>query len=49
VIGAAVKVGRIAVGDIEERRPKTDGKDRERQTLGSTGWRALMRKLSPSR
>lgn len=48
VIGAAVKVGRIAVGDIDEKLSE-DGKDPNAQALGSKGGRARARKLSPSK
>lgn len=48
VIGAAVKVARIAVGD-EKEVLKEDEKDPNAQALGSKGGRARMRRLSPER
>jgi hypothetical protein len=49
VIGAAIKVGRIAVGDIEEKTSEDDGKDPNAKALGSKGGRARARRLTPSK
>ncbi len=48
-IGAAIKVGRIAVGDIEEKPSENDGKDPNAKALGAKGGRARARKLSPAK
>jgi len=47
VIGAAIKVGRIAIGEIEEK--KDDGKDPNAKALGAKGGEARARKLSPAK
>jgi hypothetical protein len=46
VIGAAVMVGRIATGEVEDR-PPDDGKDRAAAALGRKGGKARAAKLSP--
>lgn len=48
VIGAAVMVGKIATGEIEEG-IEDDGKDKAAQALGRKGGRARAGKLSPLR
>lgn len=48
VIGAAVKVARIAVGD-EKEVLKEDGKDPNAKALGAKGGRARARRLSPEK
>lgn len=49
VIGNAIKVARIAVGDIEEKLSENDGKDPNAKALGAKGGRARARKLSPAK
>jgi hypothetical protein len=44
-VGAAIKVGRIAIGEIEEK--KDDGKDPNAKALGARGGEARARKLPP--
>ena len=46
VIGAAVKVMRIATGEIEEGIEADDGKDKAAQELGRKGGKARAEKLS---
>ncbi len=48
-IARAVMVGRIATGEIVEKKTDDDGKDPNAKALGSKGGRARMRKLSPER
>ena len=43
VIGAAVKVAKIATGEIEEDTGQDDGKDRAAQALGRRGGRRAPR------
>lgn len=45
VIGAAIKVGRLAVGD-EEEELKDDGKDPAAKALGAKGGKARAKSLS---
>jgi hypothetical protein len=47
-IGAAVMVGRIATGEIEEK-PDDDGKDKAAQELGRKGGKARAAKMTPER
>ncbi len=47
VVGAAVKVMRIATGEIEE--TTDDGKDKAAQELGRKGGQARAKKLSKKR
>ncbi len=47
VIGAAVKVAKIATGEIEE--DIDDGKDKAAQALGRKGGKARAEKMSPER
>ncbi|KAB2920539.1 MAG: RNA-binding protein [Hyphomicrobiaceae bacterium] len=49
VIGAAVKVMRIATGEEQEDFPADDGKDKAAQSLGQRGGRARAKALSPRR
>lgn len=46
VIGAAVKIARIATGEIEEDTLTEDGKDKAAQALGRKGGRARAANLS---
>lgn len=48
VIGAAVMVGRIATGEVEDTAPP-DGKDPNAKALGAKGGRARAEKMSPER
>ncbi len=45
----AVHIGRIATGEIEEKKTEDDAKAPNAQALESKGGRARMRKLSPER
>ncbi len=47
VVGAAVKVMKIATGEIEE--DVDDGKDKAAQALGRKGGKARAEKMSPER
>ena len=38
VIGAAVKIAKIATGEIEEDKPLDEGKNKAAQELGRKGW-----------
>ena len=51
VIGAAVKVMRIATGEDDEDGPEKtdDGKDKAAQSLGRRGGKARAEKMSPER
>ncbi len=46
VIGAAVMVGRIATGEIEDKAPD-DGKNKAAQELGRLGGKARAAKMTP--
>ncbi len=48
VIGTAVKVARIATGEIEDKQPD-DGKNKAAQELGRLGGQARAKKLSKKR
>ncbi len=48
VIGTAVKVARIATGEIEDEQPD-DGKNKAAQELGRLGGQARAKKLSKER
>jgi hypothetical protein len=48
VIGAVVKVMRIATGEVEED-PEENSKDKAAQALGRKGGRARASKLTPER
>ncbi len=48
VIGTAIKVARIATGEIEDERPD-DGKNKAAQALGRLGGQARAKKLSKKR
>lgn len=47
-IGAAIKVARIAIGEIEDEAPD-DGKNKAAQALGRLGGQARAKKLSKKR
>ncbi len=48
VIGAAIKVARIATGEEDEDlEPEDDGKDKAAQALGKKGGKARAAKLTP--
>jgi hypothetical protein len=49
VVGAAVKVMRIATGEIEEDTGKDDGKDPAAKALGAKGGKARAAKLTKER
>jgi hypothetical protein len=49
VIGAAVKVMRIATGELPEDFGADDGKDKAAQSLGQRGGEARAKALSPKR
>jgi hypothetical protein len=46
VIGAAIKVAKIATGEIEEDKPKDEGKDAAAVSLGKRGGKARAEALS---
>jgi hypothetical protein len=48
-IARAVKVGRIATGEIEDDKPEDDGKDKAAQSLGRRGGKARAEKMTPER
>lgn len=47
VVGAAIKVGRIAVGDEEEDFGPDDGKDENAKAMGKKGGTARAASLTP--
>lgn len=47
VVGAAVKVAKIATGEIEEDTGKDDGKDKAAQELGRKGGKARADRMTP--
>jgi hypothetical protein len=49
VIGNAVKVMRIATGEVEEGAPVDDGKDPNAKALGKKGGAARAKSLTPER
>jgi len=49
VIGAAIKVAKIATGEIEEDAKVDDGKDKAAQSLGRRGGKARAEALSKKR
>lgn len=49
MIGAAIKVAKIATGEIEEDTKPDDGKDRAAQELGRKGGKARAEALSKER
>ena len=49
VIGNAVRIMRIATGEVEEAAPIDDGKDPAAKSLGAKGGRARADKMSPER
>ena len=46
VIGAAIKIAKIATGEIDEDFPADDGKNKAAQALGRMGGKARAKKLS---
>ena len=48
-IARAVKVAKIATGEIEEDTPADDGKDKAAQSLGRRGGKARAEKMTPER
>ena len=48
-IARAVKVAKIATGEIEEDKPVDDGKDEAAQSLGRRGGKARAEKMTPER
>ena len=48
VIGTAIKVAKIATGEIEDKQPD-DGKNKAAQALGRLGGKARAKKLSKER
>ena len=48
-VARAVKVAKIATGEIEEDAPVDDGKDKAAQSLGRRGGKARAQKMSPER
>lgn len=49
VIGAAVRIARIATGEEEEAFPADDGKDKAAQALGRKGGKARAEAMTPER
>jgi hypothetical protein len=49
VIGNAIRVAKIATGEIEEEGPADDGKDKAAQALGKKGGAARAESLSPQK
>jgi len=49
VIGAAIKVAKIATGEIDEDTHADDGKDKAAQALGRKGGKARAEKMTPER
>ncbi len=47
VIGGAVKVMRVATGEVEEDTEEDDGKDKAAQALGRKGGKARAAKMTP--
>ena len=47
VIGTAIKVAKIATGEIEEDTEADDGKDKAAQALGRKGGKARAAKMTP--
>jgi hypothetical protein len=47
VIGNAIRVAKIATGEIEEEAPADDGKDKAAQALGKKGGAARAKAMSP--
>jgi hypothetical protein len=47
VIGNAIRVAKIATGEIEEETPADDGKDKAAQALGKKGGAARAKSLTP--
>ena len=47
VIGAAIKVAKIATGEIEDDTGPDDGKDKAAQALGRRGGRARAERMTP--
>jgi hypothetical protein len=49
VIGNAIRVAKIATGEVVEEFPADDGKDEAAQSLGRRGGKARAKSLSPKR
>jgi hypothetical protein len=49
VIGNAIRVAKIATGEIEEEIPADDGKDKAAQALGKKGGAARAASMTPER
>ncbi len=49
VIGNAIRVAKIATGEIEEETPADDGKDKAAQALGKKGGAARAKSMTPER
>lgn len=49
VIGNAIRVAKIATGEIEEEAVADDGKDKAAQALGKKGGEARAKSMSPER
>jgi transcription antitermination factor NusA-like protein len=49
VIGNAIRVAKIATGEIEEEAPVDDGKDKAAQALGKKGGAARAASMTPER
>ncbi len=47
VVGTAIKVAKIATGEIEEQTEADDGKDRAAAELGRKGGKARAAKMTP--
>jgi hypothetical protein len=48
-IARAVKVAKIATGEIEDDKPVDDGKDKAAQSLGQRGGKARAESMTPER
>lgn len=48
-IARAIKVAKIATGEIEDDKPEDDGKDKAAQSLGRRGGKARAEKMTPER
>lgn len=48
-VARAVKVAKIATGEVEDDKPEEEGKDQAAQSLGQRGGKARAEKLSPEK
>lgn len=48
-IARAVKIAKIATGEIEDDKPEDDGKDKAAQSLGRRGGKARAANMTPER